>query len=70
SINEGHKIGFDNNLYKTKIRELKAAYQQASKLTGHLFYLPLTKGDIWQITRFSNGQEEILDVQQFKDSFK
>lgn len=37
--------GFDNNIYKTKLEELKKAYKQASKLTEQIFYLPILRDD-------------------------
>ncbi len=70
SVNEGHKIGFDNNIYKAKIMELRKAYKQASKITQQVFYLPLIKEDIWQITRFLNGEENTLSKEQFENSIK
>ncbi len=70
SINEGHKIGFDNNIYKAKIKALKEAYKQASKITRQIFYLPLTKDDVWQIDKFENGEETILSQSQFEDFVK
>jgi len=70
SVNEGHKIGFDNNIYKSKIVELKKAYKQASVLTNQLFYLPLTKNDVWQITRYHKGEEKTLSIDEFNSFVK
>ena len=70
SVNEGHKIGFDNNIYKAKIQALKEAYKQASKITKQIFYLPLTKDDVWQITKFENGEEETWSQSQFENFVK
>lgn len=70
SVNEGARIGFDNNIYKAKITELKKAYKQASKITEQIFYLPLIKEDIWQITQFLNGEENTLSKEQFESFVK
>lgn len=70
SVNEGYKIGFDNNIYKAKVGELKKAYKQASLLTGHIFYLPLTKNDIWQISCYDNGEESTLTKEDFLNKVK
>ncbi|MDR2652103.1 MAG: DEAD/DEAH box helicase family protein [Prevotellaceae bacterium] len=65
SVNEGHKIGFDNNIYKMKVSELKKAYKQASLLTNQIFYLPLTKKGVWEISRYVKGNEDILTKDEF-----
>ena len=57
--------GFDNNIYKTKLEELKKAYKQASKLTNHIFYLPILRDDNWRIFQYINGNEETLTKEQF-----
>ena len=58
-------VGLDNNLYKAKLQELKKAYKQASKLTNQIFYLPILKGNGWQIFQFFNGNETTLTKDQF-----
>ncbi len=57
--------GFDNNIYKTKLEELKKAYKQASKLTGQIFYLPILRDDNWRIFQYVAGSEKILTKDQF-----
>ena len=47
-------------------RELKKCYKQASKITGQLFYLPILREDVWQITAFKNGEERTLSLDQFR----
>lgn len=37
--------GFDNNIYKAKLEELKKAYKQSSKITEQIFYLPILRDD-------------------------
>lgn len=58
--------GFDASLYKAKVDELKKAYQQASKLTDQVFYLPVQTSDIWQITKYEDGNEDTLTIDQFE----
>lgn len=58
--------GFDASLYKAKVDELKKAYQQASKLTDQVFYLPVQTSDVWQITKYENGNESTLTIDQFE----
>lgn len=58
--------GFDESIYKVKVSELKEAYRQASVLTDQIFYLPIAKDDVWQITQYFNGDENILSLEQFQ----
>ena len=62
--------GFDNNIYKTKLEELKKAYKQASKLTNQIFYLPILRDDSWRIFRYMDGDERILTKEEFIDACK
>lgn len=61
---------FDAEEYKQKIEELSKCYTQASKLTEHVFYLPLKTGYQWQIRRFKDGKEDLISKEQFRDSLK
>jgi len=62
--------GFDNNIYKTKLEELKKAYKQASKLTNQIFYLPILRDDNWRIFQYTSGNESTLTKDQFVDFCK
>jgi len=62
--------GFDNNIYKTKLEELKKAYKQASILTQQIFYLPILRDDEWRIFQYVNGTERNLTKDQFVDFCK
>lgn len=62
----GMPAGFDASLYKAKVDELKKAYQQASKLTRQIFYLPVQTNDVWQITKYEDGNEDTLTIDQFE----
>lgn len=67
SVNESNsQPGFNTGLYLTKITELKKAYQQASKLTHQIFYLPIQAENDWQITKYEDGNEDTLSVDQFE----
>jgi type III restriction enzyme len=67
SVNESNsQPGFDTGLYLTKITELKKAYQQASKLTSQVFYLPIQTGNDWQITKYEDGNEDTISIDQFE----
>jgi type III restriction enzyme len=62
--------GFDNNIYKTKLEELKKAYKQASKLTEQIFYLPILKDDNWRIFQYVAGCEKTLTKDEFMNFCK
>ena len=69
SVNQSSAYNFDNNIYKTKIAELKKCYKQASVLTEQIFYLPVIEENIWQITRFYKGEENTLSIEEFRRFF-
>jgi len=57
--------GFGNNIYQTKLAELKKAYKQASKLTEQIFYLPILREDNWRIFQYIGGIEKTLTKDEF-----
>lgn len=57
--------GFDNNIYKTKLEELKKAYRQVSKITNQIFYLPILHDDSWRVFQYLAGSEKILTKDEF-----
>lgn len=67
SVNISSNIvgGFDNNIYKIKLEELKKAYKQASKLTDQIFYLPILRDDSWRIFQYVAGNENTLTKDEF-----
>lgn len=67
SVNQSASFGFDNNIYLTKVAELKKCYKQASLLTGHIFYLPIMRDDVWRITTYKSGEEFTLSIDQFRN---
>jgi type III restriction enzyme len=68
SLNISNRQSFDSRLYLDKIAELKKCYKQASALTEQIFYIPILEGGTWKITRYSNGDEEIISEDAFKKS--
>lgn len=70
SVNVSSKMGIDNNIYKTKVNELKKAYKQASKITANIFYLPIQNEDEWTIFQYQNGSEAVLSQSQFESFIK
>ncbi len=57
--------GFDNNIYKTKLEELKKAYKQASKLTEQIFYLPILRDEKWRVFQYVSGSEKTFAKDEF-----
>lgn len=71
SVNRLSSSTIDSTEYEDKVRQLKDCYRACSKkLDGYIFYLPLLKDDTWQITRFRNGEEDMLTEQTFRESFE
>ena len=68
SVNESSKIRVDAEEYKEKIRALENCYKECSKKTGHLFYLPILDNNICKITRFRNGEKNIITLDELKKS--
>lgn len=66
NISNSMPAGFDESIYKAKVAELKKAYRQASALTDQIFYLPITKNDVWEITQYVSGNEATLSLDQFQ----
>ena len=68
SVNATQGMLFDTEEYKDKVRTLKECYHHYSRLTGQLFYLPVLRADEWQITRFKEGEEQVMSRAQFEAS--
>lgn len=69
SVNPSNNISsqFDSERYKEKMKQLIDCYKVASKLTGHIFYLPVLKDETWHITRLLEGDVKSLTEEQFKN---
>ena len=65
SVNKSSSINIDEEEYRKKIAALKACYKEASKKTGHIFYLPILDKSVWKISRFVNGFEDTIDKSEF-----
>ena len=70
SVNKSSSINIDEEEYRKKIAALKACYKEASKKTGHIFYLPILDKSVWKISRFRNGEEDTIDKSRFIASLK
>ena len=70
SVNESGSLNIDKDEYEQKIRAIKECYKMASKKTNHIFYLPILKDSVWQITKYENGSEEKITKDQFVNSIK
>lgn len=68
SVNVSQGILFDTEEYKEKVRVLKECYRHCSRITRQLFYLPVLRHDEWQITRFKDGEEKPLSLDEFVGS--
>ena len=66
SVNQSSTLNIDNNIYLSKVEELKKCYKQASLLTDQCFYLPIQRDDVWIITLFNKGEESIITLDQFR----
>lgn len=70
SLNDTNQSHFDTQEYITKMNALRACYLRCSELTEHYFYLPLLRGDEWQIKRFHKGAEDTITLDIFRRSLK
>ena len=52
-----------------KIWAIKKCYQECSKKTGYIFYLPILKDSSWQITKYKDGKESVISLEEFKKGF-
>ena len=69
SLNKSAGSVIDTAEYEAKVRALKACYRQCSKLTGYVFYLPILKGNEWQVSVFDDGEEATLTTDRLLESF-
>lgn len=69
SVNKSSSIKIDENEYAEKVRAIKKCYQECSKKTGYIFYLPILKDSSWQITKYKDGKESVISLDEFKKGF-
>lgn len=71
SVNVSSSSNMNGEEYKDKIRHLEDCYLVCSrKLHNIYFYLPILKGDNWQIIRFRKGEKDIINERDFRESLK
>lgn len=70
NIANGTPADFDSEDYKAKINALTECYKHSSRLTGHIFYLPVRKEMKWYITKLENGMQDTLTLDTFKKFIK
>ena len=68
SVNVSNAAAFDGDEYKSKVLALKECYKRCSELTGYVYYLPVLKDEVWQITRIVGGQAEEISKETFLQS--
>ncbi len=68
SVNVSNAAAFDGEEYKRKVLALKECYKRCSELTGYVYYLPVLKDEVWQITRIVDGQMEEISKETFLQS--
>lgn len=70
SLNKTSKIDINEKEYEEKIKALRECYMHSSRITGHFFYIPTKKYGEWKIFQYSNGEEKILNKEEFKKFIK
>lgn len=66
SVNKSLSTPINEQEYNEKVKALKTCYKECSKKTGHYFYLPILEKNTWKITRFIQGVEQEITLDQFK----
>ena len=56
---------FNIDEYEEKIQALKECYKYTAKKTGYHFWIPVMKGDDWHIFHYYNGNEEVINKNEF-----
>ena len=63
SVNKSGTMPVDEAEYERKVNELKACYRKSSELLpDHVFYLPIQKGDDWDIFKFEHGNPSMTSL--------
>lgn len=69
-LDKSANSGINEQEYEEKVKALKDCYLECSRKTKHIFYIPLYKNQQWQISRYRNGEEENITLEQFKQSLR
>ena len=56
---------FNTEEYEEKIQALKECYKYTAKITGYHFWIPVMKGDDWHIFHYHNGNEDVINKNEF-----
>lgn len=68
SINKSGNVPVNENEYNEKVEELKKCYRASSKLLpNHVFYLPVMKGDTWDIFKYESGEPDMISLDQLRN---
>lgn len=64
SVNRAGNMPVDEAEYQRKVNELKECYRVSSALLpDHIFYLPILKGDDWDIFKFEKGKSSMTSLE-------
>lgn len=66
----GNAINFNKEKYEEKITKLKRAYQFASEKIEYVFYIPIKRGESWEIYCYEKGEEKEMNRAQFEEALK
>ena len=70
SVNFSASLFIDEDEYDQKVLSLRECYKHCSHLLPYFFYLPVLRNDVWQITRFYNGNETTISKDEFIKSLQ
>ena len=67
SVNKSGNMPVDEKEYERKVNELKECYRVSSALLpNHIFYLPIQKGDEWDIFKYEQGKPSITSLDEIR----
>lgn len=67
SVNHSGTMPVDEAEYERKVNELKECYRVSSALLpDHVFYLPILKGDDWDIFKYEQGNATMTSLEEIR----
>lgn len=67
SVNKSGNVAVDEKEYERKVNELKECYRVSSALLpDHIFYLPIQKGDEWDIFKYEQGKPSMTSLDDMR----
>lgn len=67
SVNKSGNAPVDEAEYERKVNELKECYRVSSSLLpNHIFYLPILKGDDWDIFKYEQGKISMTSLDEIR----